>query len=204
MSRYYRLAAQLPDVAIPEPSPDRAWYRGRKTQYLPRVWTYATAVPSYWYHLLLDSLTWGGEPDERYRTGMRGLDISTAELHRRLARRWKLAAELNAAGAQQVRSAIAAGPLQDSVEDLRFLDSLFRIDMPLLAALRDYHQARSGPSVNEARAFMQSALEGAMTAQRLAEEQFPNPVDPAMGEIRSLVTYPRQLADAIRKWQASH
>jgi hypothetical protein len=203
MSRYYRLAAPLPDVDIPEAPPDRAWYRGRKTRYLPRVWTYATAVPSYWYHLLLDSLTWGPEPEERYRSGMRGLDISKTELHRRLARRWKLASELNAAGAQQIHSAIAAGPLPDSVEDLRFLESLFRIYAPLLAGLRDYHQARADPPGSEVASLLRSSLHGAETVQRLAEQQFPNPVDPAMGEVRSLVTYPGQLADAIRKWQAS-
>jgi hypothetical protein len=203
MSRYYRLAKWLPDVPVLEAPPDRAYYRGRKSQYLPRVWNYATGVPSYWYHLLLDSHTWGAEPDDSYRRGMSTLRIETAELHRRLAHRWQVAAELNREGAELVGQAIAAGPNANSMEDLRFLDLLFRIDQPLLESLRDYHAARANPAAPGVPELTRAALEKARTAQMRADTSFSDLADPAMGEVRSLRTWPAKLAAAIRSWQAS-
>jgi len=203
MSAYYRLATRVPDVATTEPPPDRAYYRGRRSRYLPRFWEYATALPSYWYYLTLDSHTWAGEPDDRYNASLKGFELSTAELHRRLAHRWHVAADLNARGAERVRSALAAGPKQDTIEDLQFLHSLFRAYQPLLQALEDYHAALADPSAAAAPGLLRSAVADAKTADLLAAKSFPEPVDPAMGEIRSLRQYPRQLAAAAEAWEKS-
>jgi hypothetical protein len=201
MSAYYRLVTRVPDVATPEPPPDRAYYRGRRSRYLPRLWEYATALPSYWYYLNLDAHTWAGEPDERYSASLKGFELSTAELHRRLAHRWRVAADLNARGAERVRSALATGPKQDTIEDLQFLDSLFRAYQPLLRALGDYHAVLADPSAAGVTALLRSAVAGAKTADMLAAKSFPEPVDPSMGEIRSLRQYPQQLAAAVEAWE---
>jgi hypothetical protein len=175
-------------------APDRPYYQGRRALYVPRTWNYLTAIPSYWNHLLLDSLTWQPEPAERYRAWMQGLGLDTQELHRRLARRWQLSVDLNARGARRIRAAFSASPLRDAIADLEFLAALFRAYEPLLEAVRDYHAARAGER-NET--LLQGALKNARSAAELAERLFPEPVDPAVGEIRSLGHYAKKLADAI-------
>jgi hypothetical protein len=204
MSAYYRMASWIPDVAVPEPPADRPYYRGRRSQYLPRVWNYANAVPSYWYHLLMDSRTWGAQPDEKYQSSLNSFPITIEELHRRLSHRWSVAAELNRRGSEQVRSALAEHPKPDSIEDLQFLSSLFRVYQPLIESLRDYHGARaSSLSPAETRRLCDTALENSRKAGRLASSLFPEPVDLAMGEVRSLRTYPQKLEAAIAEWSRS-
>src|SRR5579885_2010703 len=200
MSEYYRLAAHIPDVPVPPPPPDRPYYAGRKTRYLPRIWEYATALPDYWYHLLLDSQTWGAEPEPGYEASLKAFNVTAGELHRRLARRWQLACQLNRRGAERVQAAIAAHPKPDTVEDLRFLEELFRVYQPLLEALRDYHTARWRTASPRTAGLLAAARKGALAAEQQAMIAFPEPVDPAIGDIRSLRTYPRRLADAIEKW----
>jgi hypothetical protein len=203
MNEYYRLAKWVPDVQTPEPPPDRAYYRGRKSLYLPRIWNYVTAVPSYWYHLMIDSHTWGSVPDDHYQGWLKGFGLTAPEVHRRLARRWRLAAELNAGGGERVKAALRAGPNPDAVEDLQYLSSLVEVYQPLIESLRDYHEARSNPTAVQAAALLHTALKGSRAAEALAARSFPDPVDPAMGEIRSLRTYPQQLAAAIEAWEKS-
>jgi hypothetical protein len=201
MSAYYREAEPVADRPVAEPAPDRAWYRGRKTRYLPRVWSYATAIPSYWYHLLLDSQTWGPEPTERYRVSMTGFAIDTIELHRRLAHRWQLAVDLNTRGARHVLAALSASPKAGTVEDLRFLTMLFQAWQPILEALRDYHAARAAPDAPEVPALVRAAASKAREAAAISAKLFPEPVDPSMGEIRSLRAYPERLRAAIETWR---
>src|SRR4029453_14086493 len=98
-----------------------------------------TAIPEQWNHLLLDEMTWGADLTDRYRAWAKPFDLSVAELHGRLARRWRLAGELNDRGMTRVKSALAASPNPDSVADLNHLLALFSADQPLLAALRDFH-----------------------------------------------------------------
>jgi hypothetical protein len=120
-----------------------------------------------------------------------------------LSRRWSLAAELNASGAKEVQAAQRAQPRQDTLEDLQFLEKLFTTNQPLLEALRDYHAARARPDASETSDLVRSALQNARRAGDLAEKNFRDPVDPLMGEIRSLRVYPARLADAIESWEKS-
>jgi hypothetical protein len=203
MSRYYRQAEWLPDVDTVNPSKDRPYYRYRKSRYLPQVWNYVTAIPAYWNYLMIDSHTWGSDLDENYQKWLSGFALSSQEVHRRLSRRWSLAAELNASGAKEVQAAQRAQPRQDTLEDLQFLEKLFTTNQPLLEALRDYHAARARPDASETSDLVRSALQNARRAGDLAEKNFRDPVDPLMGEIRSLRVYPARLADAIESWEKS-
>jgi hypothetical protein len=203
MAAYYREAVLLPQPGAAPPSRERPYYEGRRARYVPRTWNYLTALPSYWNHLLVDSLTWDAEPAERYRSWMRELNLEPPELHRRLAQRWQFSADLNTRGAARVKAALAASPPSGAAADLRFLADLFRAYQPLLEALRDYHAARAEPAAANAPGLIDAALAGAQSAEKLAESLFPQPVDPAMGEIRSLRHYPGKLAEAIHAWKES-
>jgi hypothetical protein len=196
MSAYYRERVWLPEGSPPQvTATERPYYQGRRALYVPRTWNYLTAIPSYWNHLLLDSLTWQAEPAERYQAWMQGFSLDTKELHRRLARRWQLSVDLNARGARRIQAALAASPSRDAVTDLEFLAALFRAYQPLLEAIRDYHAVRAGQSD---RALLQVAKKNARATGELAERLFPKPVDPALGEIRSLRHYAGKLAEVIQ------
>ncbi len=102
MADYYRESAWIPDVEIKAPKSSRGYYMN---SYLPSTWNRAYLTPTHWRHLALDSKTWGPEIDnERYLAAFRPLKIDRQELHRRLARRWSIVAELNAKGAALHRS----------------------------------------------------------------------------------------------------
>ncbi len=200
MAAYYREVTWLPEGKGSEPPGDRPYYRGRQSLYLPRTWNYLTAIPEQWNHLLLDEMTWGAELTERYRGWAKRFEISESELHRRLARRWSLAAELNQRGGARVKAAVAAGPDPLAAADLEYLLTLFRVDRPLLEAMRDYHAARANPRAADTPRLLDSARDRALEAERLAGGFFPNPVDAAATEVRALRTYPRKLVEAIDAW----
>ena len=97
-------------------SPTLAWRRDT----CPMTWNRLYAIPEHWRHLAPDSKTWGPEiANEAYAAAVARLKLDRGELHRRLARRWHIGAELNRKGAARIREALAANPLAESVEDLR-------------------------------------------------------------------------------------
>ncbi len=200
MAAYFRDMVWMPEGKLLQPTPDRAFYQGRQSLYLPRTWNYLTAIPEHWNHLLVDEMTWPDQMSERYRGWAKRFDLSDTELHRRLARRWRLQAELNDSGADRVRAALAAAPRADAVADLRYLLLLFSIDKPLLEAVRDFHAARAGVDAAERTRLLTAARTNALKAGKLAEASFPSPVDTAHNEVWALRTYPRKLTDAIDKW----
>src|SRR4051794_28241781 len=160
----------MPEGEPGKQSRDRPFYRGRKWVYLPRTWNYLTAIPEQWNHLLVDEMTWAAEPTERYRAWAKPFNLTLPDLHSRLARRWSIAAELNERGVRRVEAAVAASPNPDSVADLHHLLALFSADKPLLAALRDYHAARSKRTPVEAKQLLHSARTHALEAERRARE----------------------------------
>ena len=99
-----------------------------------------------------------------------------------------------------MKAALHANPKPESAEDLRFLGTLFDAYQPLLDALRDIYVVRAQPGRAGMREALESARRHALQADELAARTFPEPVDPVMGEIRSLRTYPRRLADAMAAW----
>lgn len=197
MAAYYREMVWMPEDSNVKTTSDRPFYRGRQSLYLPRTWNYLTAIPEQWNHLLVDEMTWGTQPTERYRAWAKPFNLTPPELHKRLARRWRLAAELNQRGAAHVKAALASSPDPGCVPDLEHLLSLFSVDRPLLAALRDYHAARSDPASAAARGLIDSARRNALEAERLALQLFPHPVDASATEVRALTLYPRKLVQAM-------
>ncbi len=200
MSQLYRLAKWLPEDQPKDTLDDSgtkpAYYRGRTAFYLHRTWNYIHAVPYYWFYLLMDSGTWH-DGLGRYNDAK----LAPEEIHRRLARRWTLGAELNEQGAGLVEAALRQNPRPDALEDLRFLRSLFRVYEPMLAAMRDYHAVRAHPSAAGNPELLASALRNARAADELAAQLFPAPVDTTDDEVRSLRKYPAELASAIVEWQ---
>lgn len=201
MAAYYRDMVWMPEGELAKQSSDRPFYRGRQSLYLPRTWNYLTAIPEQWNHLLVDEMTWAAEPTERYRVWAKPFALELPDLHNRLARRWRLAVELNNRGARRVEAALAQSPNPDSVADLHHLLALFSADKPLLAALRDYHAAHSKRTPAETRELLHSARAHALEAERRARELFPSPVDAALTEVRALPIYARKLVDAIDAWE---
>ncbi|MCW5977924.1 MAG: hypothetical protein KIT09_07590 [Bryobacteraceae bacterium] len=197
MASYYRESAYLPDVEL----------TGRTKEsgagYLPGTWNRLNVLPSHWRHLALDSKTWGAEMNnEAYKRGFSRLKIDRPELHRRLARRWQLGAELNAKGAKYVERALAAGADSDAVEDLKFLKSLFDVYQPLTEGLAAYHAALrarfsgSTPS-GSVNASLDAAAAKAQQAREAARRAFPRPLDPAGGEIGTLRRELDRLVESI-------
>jgi len=109
--------------------------------------------------------------------------------------------DLNTRGAEQVQAALAAGPSPEAKDDLMFLATLFHVYQPLLQALRDYHSVRAEEGGRDPHDLLRAARQNAQEAAIRASRAFPQPVDPVMGEIRSLRTFPRQLAEAIGSWE---
>lgn len=196
MADYYRQSAWIPDVEIKAASSSRGYYMN---SYLPSTWNRAYAIPTHWRALALDSKTWGLELDnERYLAAFRPLKIDRQELHRRLSRRWSVAAGLNARGARYVDRAVAAGPAAESQEDLKFLKDLFLVYQPLTEALSDFHGAFHlylTPSSDRraAASRFESAAAKGKQARDLAARAFPSPVDPSGGELGTL----RRLLDVF-------
>jgi len=199
MAAYYRESAELPDIAITDS--DRALGAG----YLPMSWNRMYALPSQWRRLALDSKTWGPEiTNERYATVLARMNISSQELHRRLARRWSIGADLNRKGAAYMQKALAAGPLVESIEDLRFLETCFRVSQPLMESLADYHMGLEAHFANprdaeEARARFTSAYAKAKDAQKAAAQAFPHPIDPVGGDVGAIRRYTDMLMVSIER-----
>lgn len=95
--------------------------------------------------------------------------------------------------------AIQAGPRPGSLEDLRFLKTLLTVYQPLfdsLAAFHDaWHTTLSGRTPD--RQDVDAALRLASRTVRLAEREFPRPIDPVGGEIGALRRLSRQLKRSI-------
>jgi len=203
MAEYYLANTSIldaPEVQVRE--------NGGSGTYLPMSWNRAYAMPQHWRHLALDSKTWGKEiTNETYATGVAWLKISREELHRRLAHRWSIGAEMNQKGSAFIARALDSGPLSESVDDLRFLQTSFRVCQPLLEALEQFHSAlrlrfagRNGP---EQTAALKVALAKAKEAQRLAAEAFPHPIDPVGAEVGSLRKTTVRLVQSIEAWIGS-
>ncbi len=201
MASYYKESAALSDIAVTES--DRAVGRG----YLPMSWNRAYALPEHWRHMALDSKTWAPQiNNERYEEVLAGMKIARKELHRRLARRWRIGTELNQKGAAYVKDALAASPLPESIEDLRFLETSFRVYQPLMESLEKYHTGleayfSSPRDVVRARAQFGEALTKAKEAQKAEIQAFPQPVDPLGGDVGAVRRYTGLLVQSIEAMQ---
>ena len=208
MAEYYRTSASIVDVRQSEAMPRSRLDRtggGTDRTYLPMTWDRAYPIPSHWRHLGLDSKTWGAEIDNQaYARGMESLKLTREELHRRLAHRWKVVAELNRKGAAFINRALASEPLPEAVEDLRFLQTSCQVYQPLLESLEQFHSALylhfAGRESAQWQSGLQIALGKAKEAQQLGAENFPKPLDPTGGEVGALRTHAHRLVESIQKW----
>jgi hypothetical protein len=201
MARYYRRSELLPDTPLTEN--DRVFDKG----YLPMSWNRAYGIPSHWRALAVDSKTWSAEiTNERYADVYRGMHIDRAELHRRLARRWGIGAELNRKATTDVAAALAAHPSDTSLDDLRFMGSSLRVYQGVMEALESYHDGLRAwfakprdPAVAAKR--FSSALARATEASEAVAREFPNPVDPIGGDVGAIRRYTGILCQSIRNMQ---
>jgi hypothetical protein len=201
MARYYQRSEFLPDTPLTDS--DRVFDKG----YLPMTWNRASGIPSHWRALAIDSKTWSTEiTNERYSEVFRGLHMDRAELHRRLARRWEVGAELNRKAASDLADALAAHPSDTSVDDLQFLASSVRVYQPLMEALQSYHEGlrawfsnpRNGALASKG---FSAALGRATEANQAAAQAFPNVVDPIGGDVGAIRRYTGILCQSIREMQ---
>jgi hypothetical protein len=179
--------------------------KGRQYSYLPMTFNRAVPTPSHWRHLALDAKTWGAEvTNEAYVRGMKALGIDRQELHRRLERRWGILAGLNRKGAGFLDRALASDPKQEAIEDLRFLETSFRVYQPLIDALEQFHGALrlrfAGQDPGKRQSALKTALASARQAQKMADESFPQPIDPIGAEVGSLRRHARRLVESIEMW----
>jgi len=154
--------------------------------YLPLMWNRVYAVPERGKDLVFDSKTWSREIDDStYAAHLAPLHIDPQELHRRLARRWAIMAELNAKGQHYIDQALESDPRPSSRLGLEFLKLKMQVDQPLLEALADFHrgmrQYYSVPTDSAFRQDLQKALSEAKRADELAAKAFPHPIDPVGG-----------------------
>ena len=203
MADYYSAFMPIDDVPA---APGRS---GRYAQYtyLPMTWNHAYAIPEHWRHLALDSKSWGAEiTNEAYVSSIEALKIGREELHRRQAHRWGIAAEMNRKGAAYIDRALASSPLPQSVDDLRFLRTSFRVYQPMLEALERFHTALqlhfAGKDAAGVRSALKTALAKADEARRLADQNFPQPLDPLGGEVGVLRRHAQRLVESIQMWIA--
>jgi hypothetical protein len=170
-------------------------------------WNRAYALPSHWRHLALDSKTWTEEiSNERYAERFARMGIDRKELHRRLARRWRIGADLNQKAAAYVKDALAANPLPESIDDLRFLETSLRVWQPMIDSLEKYHTGLEGyfsspKDVARAQAWFRTASAKAKEAQEAAAQAFPHPVDPLGGDVGAVRHYIDLLVRAIEGMQ---
>jgi hypothetical protein len=203
MAEYYAAYMDIPDGPVVEGRGN-----GGASSYLPMTWNRAYAAPTHWRHLALDAKTWGKDiSNEAYTQGIERLKITREELHRRLARRWGIAAEMNRKGAGFVERALAAEPRSESIQDLRFLQTSFKVYQPMMESLAQYHlalhQQFAGKADAQSRAALETALVKAKEAQRLADEAFPKPVDALGGEVGALRTSAGRLVEAVQMWMSN-
>ena len=197
MASYFQENAWVPDEGTDHES--------RRSDYLPMTFNRAYAIPEHWRDLALDSMTWGATiSNPTYVTHFARLGIDRKELHRRMARRWSILAELNARGARDVDEALRANPRPSAVEDLQFLATIFQVDHALMDALVDFHHGMqsyfaSPQDATEARTYFQKALGEAQEARDRAAGAFPHPIDPSGGEVGILRTDTARLVEAIKE-----
>lgn len=201
MARYYRLSANLPEVATPAPS------TGRPMSYLPLTWDRTYAAPSHWRRLIQDSMTWNAAiDDEVFSAAMNRMNLERKELHRRMERRWRTMSALNREALGLLDGAIQAGPRAEALEDLRFLKTLLSVYQPLTDSLAVFHGAWHARLSGSAPAELGTALRLASEARQMADREFPQPIDPVGGEIGALRRLSRQLEQSIearrKEWTA--
>lgn len=187
---------------LSEAVPDRPLTSGK---YLPRMWNTVHAAPSHWRDLALDSKTWGAEiTNEAYSQGVETLKLTPQELHRRLAHRWRIEAQLNAKGTELVNRALASQPLPESVSDLLFLKTSLQVYQPLIKSLEEFHAALclhfSGMNGRHLENDLEEALSHAKAARRLAAQSFPHPIDPVGSEVGSLDRDTVSLVSSMEAW----
>src|SRR5262249_39839497 len=112
-------------------------------------------------------------------------------------------AELNAKGMRYVDEALRSDPRPGSIEDPRFLMTMFQVHQPLIEALADFHAGMekylsSPPDTARVRESFRRALVQAARAQEAAEKAFPNPIDPSGGEVGIIRTHSLLLVEAIK------
>src|SRR5262249_55593072 len=122
--------------------------------------------------------------------------------HRRLSRRWRIVADLNAKGAQFIERALRSNPLPGAQDDLRFLETIFRVYQPFSEALAEYHAGLEQyfSAVKDKARIKQDfehALAKARPAHELATRAFPSPIDPVGGEVGLIRIYSTRLVEAI-------
>lgn len=196
MFRYYHLREWLPDVPeqpSAKPNPKPVYYRRRDPPYLGRVFNYVTALPTHWEYYAHEASTWARPP----------ASAEDREMHRRRARLWKLTLQLSDRGRELVQSARGKDPLPEAVSDLEFLLTLFEVHRPMVQALKAFHTAMENTNAPVAKELLAQAARNARLAARLGREKFPHPVDPAMGEVRAILTRPDELAAAIESLNKS-
>ena len=193
MADYYRLSREVAEHPASPSSLERPM------TYLPLTWDRAYAAPSHWRHLVQDSFSWGTAiTDETYSAALARMHLTPGELHRRLMRRWTISSELNREGTTLVAKAIESEPRPEARGDLEFLLRLLRAYQPLTDALAEYHRylyARLTPGQSPGN--LESAYGLAVTAERQARADFPEPVDPVGGEIGTLRAFTARLTTAI-------
>ncbi len=179
--------------------------------YLPFMWNRVYAVPERARDLVFDSKTWNGEIDDRiYATRLAPIHIDAQELHRRLARRWAMMAELNSKGQNYIDQALKADPLPGSKPGLEFLKLKMQVDQPLLEALADFHQGMrrhyAAPKDGAFREDLRKALSEAKQADESAARAFPHPIDPVGGsqpygpsEVEGIQTFSKLLVQSIER-----
>jgi len=105
---------------------------------------------------------------------------------------------------QRLKSALAAEPRAESIEDLRFLQTSFRVYQPLTESLEQFHSALqqhfAGKGGGQAANSLESALTKAKEAQQLAAREFPRPLDPIGGEVGALRKSADRLVTSINMW----
>lgn len=202
MASYYETSAYVPNsqtVAREPESPQGYIHPG----YLPMMWNRVYAVPEYWRDLLWDSKTWQPRiTDLRYKEAMGRLGLSPQELHRRLTLYWTTLYKLNMQGAKDISEALSANPRSSSVDGLRFLKTSFEVTQPLLVALVDFHRGMEQYLVpasgnDTARSEFEKALNEAQFSKKLAIQAFPDPIDPAGGEVGAIRDYSNRLIEAL-------
>jgi hypothetical protein len=190
MARYYRLSAELPENGASLPK------EGRPMTNVPLTWDRVYAAPSHWRHLIQDSHTWGEQiVDETFAAAVERMKLGRPELHKRLARRWRIASDLNRRGAALIGEALSANPLATAREDLEFLKRLLTVYQPVCEALAEYHLVLEGAGSGQ----ITKAYELADRARQMALREFPEPIDPVGGEVGALRSLSTKLVSEIAR-----
>jgi hypothetical protein len=197
MKKYYLESEDLPETAAQIAD-------SRPMTYLPLTWDRMFAASSHWRQLIQDSRTWHGNIDsEPIAAAVLRAKLSQPELHHRLARRWRIASELNRRGSADLQQALAAGPSKESLQDLEFLRTLRGVYQPLMDSLSLFHEAWYLRLTGRRAAASQEALRLARRAKEMAEQAFPKPIDPVAGEVGTLRQLTTKLVDSIRDFETN-